>query len=289
MERKVETNINLAPLTTFNIGGEAKYLIRVKNKQDLIEAFRFIKERNLPYFVLGAGSNILFPDEGFDGVVVKMENDKFKIEGNIVKAESGVRFRDLLDRLAEEGLSGLEWGKGIKSTIGGAIRGNAGAFGTCMKEITKEVTALNIETLKTEKFNKNECQFDYRESIFKKDTNYIILKAVLELEEKDPEEVKTKMNKYLQARKERHPLNYPSAGSTFKNHTEKPTGQYIEEAGLKGEKIGGVEVSQKHANFIINTGGGKAKDVKKLIKKIKQKVKQKFNIELEEEINIIKN
>ncbi len=289
MERKVETNVNLAPFTTFKIGGEAKYLIRIKNKKDLIEAFRFIKKRKIPYFILGAGSNILFPDQGFDGVVIKMENDKLKIEDNIVEAESGVRFRDLLDRLTEEGLSGLEWGKGIKSTIGGAVRGNAGAFGTCMEEITEKVTALNIDTLKTEEFNKKECEFDYRESIFKNNSNLVILKVILELKKDSPEAIKKRMNKYLQKRKERHPLGYPSAGSTFKNHTERPAGEYIEKAGFKGKKIGGVEVSQKHANFIINTGDGKAKDVKKLIKLIKEKVNKQFNIQLEEEINIIHN
>ena len=225
-------------------------------------------------------------------------------------AEVGVMLGELVNVSAKTGLSGLEWAVGIPGTVGGAIHGNAGAFGKSMKNVVKEVEVFDLSNEKIKTFKNKDCQLDYRESIFKKNKNLIILSTKLKLKKEKKSKIEKKMREYLNYRKENQPLNLPSAGSVFKNFTPHrnevsgagpalkialqefnrkdliPAAYLIEKCGLKGKKIGGAKISEKHANFIVNLGEAKAEDVKKLINLAKKKVKNKFGITLEEEIRI---
>ncbi|MBU1046076.1 UDP-N-acetylmuramate dehydrogenase [Patescibacteria group bacterium] len=313
----VRENVPLAEYTTFKIGGNAKFFFVADNKQEIIKAIKAAEKCGLPFFILGAGSNILFPDEGFDGLIIKVQNSparlatrpgrvaggKSKIQNNIIWAEAGVMLSDLVRLAAEAGLSGLEWAAGIYGTVGGAIRGNAGAFGGQILDVLKRVEYFDTAKEEIRQCDAQECHFDYRSSIFKENKNFIILSGEFQLKEGDKEDIKRKINEHKNYRAERHPLNYPSAGSVFKNpeltaETKNnypeiakngfiPAGFLIEKAGLKGKIIGRAQISEKHCNFIINLGGATAKDVLELIAFIKKEIKNKFQIDLEEEIFII--
>ena len=285
----VKKNVFLAPYTTFKIGGPAKYFYEAKSNKDLIAAITMAKKENLPFFVLGGGSNILVLDKGFDGLVIKVKSQKSKVKNNKIYVDGGVLLSKIVEESTKRGLSGLEWAAGIYGTIGGAIRGNAGAFGCSMAEITKTVEVLEIKNkrLKIKNLKNKDCKFGYRDSIFKHNKNLIILSVELELKKGDKEKSQQLIKEYLKQRKEKQPLEYPSAGSIFKNPRQYSAGYLIEQCGLKGAKINGAMVSKKHANFIVNIGGAKAKDVVKLINLCKQKVKEKFKIKLEEEIEYL--
>ncbi len=289
----IKENISLAKHTTFKIGGPARYFCIAKSKKDLIRAVKKAKELNLPFFILGGGSNVLALDKGYNGIVIKVQSSKFKVQNHnsklkTVYAESGVRLDSLVKLAVSNSLTDLEWAVGIPGRIGGAVYGNAQAFDIKMSDIIKSVEVLNVKTLKTENLSKKQCQFSAKNSIFKKNKNLIILSVVLKLKQGNKEKIQKEIKKYLSIRKQRHLLNFPSAGSIFINKTGGLASSYlIEKAGLKGTKIGGAKVSKKHAGFIINTGKAKAKDVLDLIKIIKQKVKSKFGITLKEEIQVI--
>jgi UDP-N-acetylmuramate dehydrogenase len=221
-------------------------------------------------------------------------------------AEAGTALAELVNASRKAGLSGLEWAIGIPGTIGGAIWGNAGAFGKSMADVVENVEVLDVREINPPKFceaklrrvKNKDCHFGYRESIFKKNPNLIILSSEIKLKKGNKKKIKEKMKEYLDYRKETQPLNFPSAGSIFKNPAPEQSsvrgkslwfsaGELIEKCGLKGKKIGDVKISEKHANFIVNLGKGKARDVKKLIKLIKKRVKKNFKIDLEEEIQFI--
>jgi UDP-N-acetylmuramate dehydrogenase len=279
-----------------------------KKKEELIKAISLAKKLKIPFFILGGGSNLLVADEGFKGLVIKIQNSKFKIQNSKIVAEAGTILGQLVIASVKSGLTGLEWAIGIPGTVGGAIWGNAGAFGKSMADITKTVTVLEIKNQKSKIkiFKNKDCKFGYRESIFRHKKNLIILSAIIQLKKGKKSEIKKKIKKYLEYRKKTQPLNFPSAGSIFKNSKFKiqnakllkefpelkkfrktgfiPASWLIEECGLKGKKIGEAKISEKHANFILNLGRAKAKDVLKLIKLIKEKVKKKFGIVLKEEI-----
>jgi len=302
---KIKENVALKNYTTFKIGGNAKYFFEVKDKNELILATKMAKENSLPFFILGGGSNVLISDKGYDGLVIKMQNTDYKILDTEIYVEAGVRLGKIVNLSNEAALSGLEWMAGIPGTIGGAIRGNAGAFEGETKDIIKEVEFFDVKDGKIKIFKNKDCEFGYRNSIFKKNQNLIILSAVIQLKKGNKDDIKEKAKKYITYRIERHPNN-PSAGSLFKNYTgskllkkypetEKfnkmgfiPAGWLIEKVGLKGFKIGGAQISEKHCNFIINTDNGKAKDVIDLINLVKEKVKNEFGIIIEEEIQYLK-
>lgn len=293
----IKKNISLKTFTSFKIGGKAKYFFVAREKNDLKKAIFFAKKFNLPFFILGAGTNILFSDKGFNGLIIKIENSKLKIkkENSDYKifTEAGVLLSKLVLKALEIGATGLEWAIGIPGTVGGAIYNNAGAFGKSMAQIVKEVEVLKIFNQKEKtkfnikKYKNKDCKFGYRESIFKKNKNLIILSAILKIKKGNKKEIKRKIMEYLNYRKNTQPLNFPSAGSIFKNPPNYSAAQLIEESGLKGKKIGNVKISEKHSNFIVNLGKGKAKDVKKLIDLAKTEVKNKFGITLKEEIEYI--
>lgn len=305
----IKENIPLSEHTTFKIGGKARYFFEAKNKEDLIEAVKLAKKFKLPFFVLGGGSNILFSDKGFKGLVIKMKMHNMEINNDEIFAEAGVKMSDLIKLFQEKSFKGFEWAAGIPGTIGGAIFGNAQAFRERMSDIVKKVEALDIKTLKIKEFRNDQCRFETKSSIFKKNKNLIILSAVLKLENGNKKEINEIIKEHLDYRKKYHPVNFPSAGSVFINPNKKiknkkiiknypkieefnnkgiiHVGYLIEECGLKGKKIGNAEISNKHGNFIVNLGGAKSKNVLDLIKLIKQKVKNNFGVSLKEEIQII--
>lgn len=288
---EIKKNVLLKDYTTFKIGGPAKYFFVAKNKKDLIKAILMAKKIGLPFFILGGGSNLLVSDKGFKGLVIKVKSQirqpADKIKNNKIFAETSIPLAALVNKTVENNLTWLEWAAGIPGTVGGAIRGNAGAFGKSMKNIVKEVEVYDTKNGKIKILKNKNCKFNYRDSIFKKKKNLIILSATLQLKKGNKKEIKKKIKKNLEQRNKTQPLNFPSAGSIFKNPKGFSAGELIEKCGLKGKKIGKIEISKKHANFIVNLGGGRTKDVKKLIKLIKKEVKNKFDVELEEEIQYL--
>jgi UDP-N-acetylmuramate dehydrogenase len=305
---KIKEKIPLKEYTTFKIGGPARYFFVAKSKEDLKNAILWAKKKKLPFFILGGGSNVLFSDNGFDGLVIKLQNTQYEIRNTKIVAEAGVPLQKLVLELARRGLSGLENLAGIPGTLGGAIWGNAGAFGREIGNLVEEVKVLDVGSSKLEvkKLKNKGCKFGYRGSVFKRRKNWIILEATLKLKKGKKKEIEEKIKEILKLRKEKQPLEFPSAGSVFKNVSiekvpkeirekfkEKikngflPAGVLIEAAGLKGFQIGGAKISEKHANFIVNVGNAKASDVKELIEKIKKEVKKKFKIQLEEEIKLV--
>jgi len=286
---KFQENVLLSEYTTFKVGGPAKFFYIAKNKEDLIEALKKAKEEKLKVFILGGGSNVLASSAGYDGLVIKLQNTKYKIQDTKVSVGSGMILGKLVKDVSEKSLSGLEWAVGIPGTVGGAICGNAQAFAGRISEAIKEVEYLDLNNLEViKKASVKDCQFSNKESIFKKNKNLVILSAVLELKKGNQEEIEKKMKELIEKRVGRQPLDYPSAGSIFINHGNRSSSSLIDEAGLKGRAVGGAMVSSKHAGFIVNTGGASSDDILKLIEIIKKEVKKKFNVELETEIQVLK-
>ena len=278
---------DLSKYTTYKVGGKAKVLVFPENKEKLLELLKYIKENNLKYFVMGNGSNLLISSKVFDGVVIKLNKlNNVQIYDNEVYEEAGYPLIKLCMLCADNNLGNLEFASGIPACVGGAICSNAGAYKMEMSDIVESVTVidkdLNIVTLL-----KDDLKFAYRDSIFKEDKNYIIISAMLKLEYKDKSEILEIMESRKQRRLESQPLEYPSAGSVFRNPDAAPSGKLIEDAGLKGYTIGGAKVSEKHANFIINYNNATSEDIKKLIDFVRSKVKEKYNIELKSEQELI--
>jgi UDP-N-acetylmuramate dehydrogenase len=271
--------------TSFKIGGAADEFASASGKEEIIELINYAKEKKIPYFIMGNGSNILVSDKGIRGLVIKISGNfsGYEVSGNIIKAESGALLSTLSKAAQKSSLSGIEFASGIPGTLGGAIYMNAGAYGGEMSSIVKSVTYLENGEIK--KINDG-FGFGYRRSVFA-DLGAVILEAELELEKGNPDEIKAQMDDYKIRRTEKQPLSMPSAGSVFKRPQGYFAGRLIEDAGLKGFQIGGAKVSEKHAGFIVNTGGATAEDVLALIKYIQKNVKEKFNVELETEVKIV--
>lgn len=283
---RIKKNIKLAPYTTYKIGGPAKYFIEAKTKEEVLEALEYAEKNSLKHFILSGGSNVLFSDEGFEGLVIKLCLDDIKLMADDkIYSESGVKLTRLVQFSLENDLTGLEFLAGIPGEVGGAVRGNAGAFGGEIKDFIEKIEV--IRGGKIVSISNKEAEFGYRDSLFKHN-NDVILSVVIKAQKGDINEAKERSREYMEYRKENHPWE-PSAGSTFKNIKEKriAVGKLIEECGLKGRREGGAQISEKHANFIINLGEAKASDVRRLIELVKEKVKEKHGIELEEEIRII--
>ncbi len=283
---KILKNKILAPYTTFSIGGPADYLVEAKTKKEIIKALIWAKKRKIPWFVLGSGSNILVSDKGLRGLVIMNKNSKTpKLQNSKIMASSGVSLAKLIDFATQHHLAGLEFLAGVPGTVGGAIVGNSGPKNDSMAQAVEKVIVLGEDGLIYD-LTKEECQFNYRSSRFKK-TKEIILEVVFKLKPSKPELIKKKIERALSLRKSQP--QGKSAGSIFKNPPGEKAGHLIDKAGLKGKKIGGAMISKEHANWIVNLGHAQAKDVIKLIGLCKKKVKEKFNIELEEEIRLIGN
>lgn len=285
-ESKIKVNESMKKHTSFKVGGNAKYFITATHVEDIKSVLKLAKEEKIKLFILGNGSNVLFKEEEYNGIVLQVKLDNMKIENNIITVEAGVKNAIIARKLLEEELSGFEFAAGIPGTIGGAIRMNAGAYGGEMKDIVTSVTYLDYETLQIKEITNEECNFSYRHSIFCENKN-VIVSTTLKLQKSNKTEIETKMNEYIESRKEKQPLEYPSAGSTFKRGKDFITAKLIDECGLKGYKIGGAQVSEKHAGFIINKQNATATDIIELIEYIKKTVYEKTGNMIELEIEII--
>ena len=275
--------------TSFKIGGPADVFIKVDNIEELKETLDLSKKNQIPLTIIGNGSNLLVTDKGIRGITAKLnlKDIEIKNENNkqIIKVEAGVPVGLLAQKLLKEEITGFEELSGIPGTIGGAVIMNAGAHGKELKDILKKVTAMDYNG-NIHEFTNEECLFSYRNSRFQKE-KYIILQATLELEKGNSTEIKEKKDQYIQIRKEKQPIEYPNAGSTFKRGEDFVTAKLIDEAGLKGYKVGGAQVSEKHAGFIVNVDNATAKDVIELTDYIKEKIEEKFGKKINLEIQII--
>ncbi len=305
-----DKNVSLRLYSNYKIGGNTKYFYRAEGLDNLVKAIKESRAMKLPVFIFGGGTNLLIGDEGFDGLVLKPEIKFLHIHDNRVHVGSGVLMSDLLNFCIEKGLSGLEWAGGLPGTVGGAIRGNAGAFGGEIKDSVLGVLSILIDNeTNLIKREKEGCEFDYRNSIYKKSPNEIILGAIFNLKQGDPKEIRLLTDDKINYRYRKHPMEYPNIGSIFKNvdwnlvpdqHKEifkekikqdpfpvLPTAILIDRCGLRGVSFGGAMISPKHPNFIVNTMEATADDVKELIVLIKEKVFEKFGIKLEEEVQYV--
>lgn len=285
----ISYNEDMKKHTTFKIGGPAECFITIKTKEALKEILEIANKNNIPITVLGNGSNILVLDGGIKGITLMLKIDTLDIERKKdtykIKVGAGYKLSKLAQVFLKNEISGFEELSGIPGTIGGAVIMNAGAHGKEMKDVIEKIECIDM--LGNEKnFTKEEAKFEYRNSIFK-NNKYIILQVTLELKKGKTDEIKEKMNQFTKYRKEKQPIEYPSAGSTFKRGNDFITAKLIDDAGLKGHSIGGAVVSTKHSGFIINNGKATAKDVLDLVKYIKDTIKEKFDKDIELEIEVV--
>ena len=277
---KVVINPNMSDYTTYKVGGNALAIIYPNNIDNLVKLLKYLNKNNIKHKILGNGSNLIFSDETYNGVLIKLEEfNKLEINDTIVTVGAGYNLVKLSMKVARLGLAGLEFASGIPGTVGGAIFMNAGAYKSDMGYITSEIKALTPDYQIITLYNKD-LQFHYRTSFLQKHPDYICLEAKLILKKGDTDTIMEVINERKQRRLLTQPLEYPSAGSVFRNPENDFAGRLIEELGYKGKNIGGAYVSEKHANFIINKDHAKASDVRKLIMEIKDKVKEKYNIDL---------
>ena len=276
--------------TSFKTGGNAEIYALINTENQIKRLLNYSKENDIDLYIIGNGSNLLVSDKGIKGIVARITFDDLAITENqgdiIVEAGAGIKVMALAQLLKNKGITGFEELSGFPGTIGGANYMNAGAYGKEMKDVIIETKALNKETGNVEILKNEEQELKYRSSIFK-NKKYIILQTVLRLQKGNTEEIEKKMTEYLMQRKEKQPLEYPSAGSTFKRGDGFITAKLIDECGLKGYQIGGAQISEKHAGFIINKDNATTKDILDLIEYTKKKVFEKFGVQIEEEIEII--
>lgn len=308
----------LSKYTTFKIGGPAKVLLQPKTNESLMDAFRYVLDHDLPYFILGGGSNVLMSDEGFEGVVIRPRNVGLRVEGDNVYVEAGVVLGKLATMTAKAGLTGLEWGIAVPGNVGGAVRGNAGAFGGEIKDTLVSADIFDGKDLRT--VTKKEMDFVYRGSRIKHGgAHELVISATFKLTPADAKACQAKVKELLDKKFKDQPMGEFCAGCLFKNievdgsskklkssskgkPTERfmkevpedfwqkgkvPAGWLIEKVGMKGFSQNGVKVSEKHANFLVNTGGAKAADIHALAKLVHDKVKAEFGVELEEEVEVL--
>lgn len=296
-KERVLQNEPMKKHTSFKIGGNAEFFVKTRTIEEIKYILNICKKNNIKMSIIGNGSNVLVKDEGIKGIVLKVELDDIKIEEDInikenneivVTVGAGVLLAKLAQVLLKKSISGFEFASGIPGTIGGAIKMNAGAYGSEFKDIVIETTCMTVDG-EIINLNNEEQKFEYRRSIFK-DKNFIILESKLLLNFiKDDKIIKDKMNEYKASRMEKQPVEFPSAGSTFKRGVDFITAKLIDECGLKGFRVGGAEVSTKHAGFVINKNNATAHDVLELVEIIKKNVFEKFGKEIELEIEIMGN
>lgn len=301
---EIRENVPLAPLTTFQIGGSARYFVEVSTESEIRDALGWARENERPFYVIAGGSNLLLPDAALEGLVIRVIGENYSFTDEGLQAEAGCNLLLLIRAAAAEGKGGWEKLAGIPGTIGGAVRGNAGAFGPEIKDFVTWVRAMNTKTEDVHEFSNAECEFDYRMSFFKKNPEWIILDVHLKLHQGDTLMVQNVIDETIAEREKRHIQNVKAAGSYFMNpvaplhivnmfEEEKgvksrggrvPAGWLIEKAGMKGASLGGAQVSPQQANYIINeSGSATAEEVRELAQKVKDEVKAKFDVSLTEE------
>ncbi len=307
-KEKILYNEPMKKYTTFKVGGPAECLIKISSKKDLKEILKFANENNIQITVLGNGSNVLVQDKGIKGITLIIKIEKIEIENQAenlnnnkgknkeensgnnntkvkIKLGAGEKIAKVGIKFSKEGLTGFEEISGIPGTIGGAVRMNAGAHGREMKDVIKTVKCLDYYG-NEKTFTNEEMNFGYRTSILKTE-KYIVTEVEIELDKGNSEEIKEKMDMYKEKRKNSQPLEYPSAGSTFKRGEDFITAKLIDEAGLKGTKVGDAEVSRKHGGFIINKGNATASDILELVQIIKNKIYEKYQKKIELEVEVL--
>ena len=286
-ENKVLEQEPMARHTTFRIGGPADYFVELGSIEQIRAAIQVCREENLPWFVLGRGSNLLVSDKGYRGVILSIYKDfqKTEIQGETVTVQAGVLLTTLSGKVLDASLTGLEFASGIPGTIGGAVVMNAGAYGGEMKDIVRKVTVLDQDG-EVRTLTSGEMQFGYRTSLAKK-KGYIVLGAELTLKQGEKEKIREEMQTLKAKRIEKQPLEFPSAGSTFKRPEGYFAGKLIMDAGLRGAAVGGAQVSEKHCGFVVNTGNATAADVRELMRQVQGKVQEQFGVHLEPEVRFL--
>lgn len=302
--------VSLKELSNFHIGGRARDFVRADNLEELKDSVKTAKDINLPVFILGGGTNILWSDDGFSGVVIQPSFTFMQFDGDYLTAGAGVSMPTLISASVSRGLAGLHWAGGLPGSFGGAVYGNAGCFGGEMKDLTEEVVSLDMNTLEVVRRTGAECNFEYRSSLFKKGKiPEIIIQATVRLSPGDKISLSNSVEDKIRYRKSKHPLEYPNIGSIFKNvkveglpqsvvsqhsHVIKvdpfpviPAAYLIDKAQMKGLAIGGAVVSPKHPNFIVNMNDARSRDVVELMRLVKERVLDEFGIGLEEEVLIV--
>lgn len=282
----IKIDEKLSEYVNFKVGGPADILLIPNSKEQVIKSIKICKENNIPFYLIGNGSNILVRDGGFRGVVLSLKNVKnIYVYGEKIEAECGVMLKEVSDKAIENSLTGFEFACGIPGTIGGAVFMNAGAYDG---EISKVIESAEVidENCNIIRLSREELDFGYRSSLVMK-KGYTVLSAVFKLEKGQVKTIKELIEDLTNKRESKQPLEYPSAGSTFKRPTGYFAGKLIQDAGLKGYSIGGAAVSEKHSGFVINKGNATAKDITDLIKHIQDEVKKQFGVDLHPEVRII--
>jgi UDP-N-acetylmuramate dehydrogenase len=284
----VRANVSLAPYTTFHIGGPIALLTEPRNTEQLTTVLRDLRQGEVFSFVLGRGSNVLFPDEPIEGVAIRTCGlDRVAVEGRTVTALCGATLASIAKAAQKATLAGFEFAHGIPGTLGGALFMNAGAYGGEMSQVVTSVLVYDSERDETRRLTREQMEFSYRHSVLQAHPEWTVLEATMTLEAGDARVIDAQMQDYMQRRRDKQPLEYPSAGSTFKRPLGAFAGQLIEESGLKGTAIGGAMVSPKHAGFIVNTGGATARDVLALIEHVRSIVLRDHGVLLEPEVQIL--
>lgn len=273
--------------TTFRIGGPAEYFVMPQNVEEIQKVIELCRDCEVPYYIVGNGSNLLVGDKGIKGVVLQIYRsmNQLKVEGNKIIAQAGCLLSQIANEALKEGLGGFEFAAGIPGTLGGAVVMNAGAYGGELKDVLVSADVLTKEG-EILTLTKDELELGYRRSIVQS-KEYIVLGAVIELQTKDPQEIKAVMDDLKEKRVSKQPLQYPSAGSTFKRPEGYFAGKLIQDAGLKGFSVGDAQVSEKHSGFVINKGNATAKDVVELMEQVAAKVQEEYGVLLEPEVKRI--
>lgn len=283
---KITENAPLAALTTFKVGGPARFYAEAHSSDELRVALAFAKERELPFVAIGGGANLLVADRGYRGLVLRVVNDTFVVEGTRVIAGAGLPIGRFLHELAKRDLGGLEYLVGVPGTVGGAIVGNAGTANEWIGNRVESVTVFNAETRAASTLPRAQCDFRYRWSRFKEYREEIVLRASFSLVRRPTGAIRSAMASYL-ARRRHQPAGDACAGCIFVNPPGESAGRLIERAGLKGKQIGGARVSETHANFIVNTSNATSEHIAELISYVKQQVRDRLGVQLHEEIRYI--
>lgn len=304
----LKKNVSLAPLTTFRVGGKADYFVEATGPMELVEAIEYAEEHKFPVFIMGKGSNILFSDKGFRGMVIRMMDGGIKVSGEKILCGAGVTLFDVVKAARDAGLAGIEKLAGIPGSLGGAVRGNAGAFGTEIGNVVDSVKAYVRDTGMVKEYKRDACGFSYRMSLFKKDPELIVLSAEINLKVGDKETIGKIVDDTVAQREAKHPQDALCAGSFFMNPMVKdkklraefekdtgmaprgdvlPAGWLIDHAGLRGKKIGGAMISDKHPNYLVNIGDATAEDIITLASLVKTRVRDELGVRLREEVQLV--
>ena len=308
----MQEHIPLAPYTIYKIGGPARYFTEVRTTEELSRALNFAREKNVPFFVFGGGSNMLIADRGFDGLAIRITGGEVRVEGERVIADAGVMMARAVAVCADAGLTGFEWGIGVPGTIGGSIRGNAGCFGGEMKDMVESVEVLDASNDTRHTLHAISCEFSYRDSIFKRHPEWVIVSATLHLERGDANAIRNCIAEVTRERTAKQDIGTKSCGCIFKNvlwdlcgeskdalcarnpvlspfrhSTHIPASLLLDKAGMKGHAAGRARISHAHANFFINEGGASAEEVRALITHAQNEVFRIFGVRVEEEIQYI--